>query len=132
MCNRVLQETKSKRGEERVISYLPLSHVATQLLDIYFPLAGGASVWFAQPDALKVCIILTGNPSFFYCSLKIFWGNSLFFASLLLLLLLLLSFDRVLSCKLFVKYTPQFFWAFQGNGYRDNQCMCVLIGCGRR
>lgn len=84
MCNRVLKETKSKRGEERVISYLPLSHVATQLLDIYFPLAGGASVWFAQPDALKVCIILTGNLSFFYSSLK-FLGNSLFFASLLLL-----------------------------------------------
>ena len=62
MCNRVLQETKSKRGEERVISYLPLSHVATQLLDIhvYFPLAAGASVWFAQPDVLKVCIVLTG------------------------------------------------------------------------
>ena len=59
MCNRVLQETKSKRGEEIVISYFPLSHVATQLLDIYFPLAAGASVWFAQPDALKICIILT-------------------------------------------------------------------------
>ena len=72
MCNRVLQETKSKRGEERVISYLPLSHVATQLLDIYFPLAGGASVWFAQPDALKVCIILTGNPSFFIAHSKFF------------------------------------------------------------
>ncbi|XP_019857705.1 PREDICTED: long-chain-fatty-acid--CoA ligase ACSBG2-like [Amphimedon queenslandica] len=59
MCSRILKETKAKRGEERVISYLPLSHVATQLLDIYFPLAIGASVWFAQPDALKGSLLQT-------------------------------------------------------------------------
>jgi long-chain-fatty-acid--CoA ligase ACSBG len=52
----------------RILSYLPLSHVAAQMLDIVFPIyltAGGIkgappieprhyyTVWFARPDALK-------------------------------------------------------------------------------
>jgi hypothetical protein len=40
---------------EEVISYLPLSHVAAQILDIYIPILFAATVYFAQPDALKVC-----------------------------------------------------------------------------
>jgi len=40
------------------ISYLPLSHVAAQLFDIFIPIVVGASVYFAQPDALKVCLTL--------------------------------------------------------------------------
>jgi long-chain-fatty-acid--CoA ligase ACSBG len=45
--------------EEHSISYLPLSHVAAQMLDIHMPIAvtatrgGFATVWFARPDALK-------------------------------------------------------------------------------
>lgn len=35
------------------ISYLPLSHVAAQIVDLYGPIACSASVYFAQPDALK-------------------------------------------------------------------------------
>ena len=45
---------KLKNGVESVISYLPLSHVAAQVLDIYIPLMYAATVYFAQPDALKV------------------------------------------------------------------------------
>jgi len=41
-------------AEEAVISYLPLSHVAAQILDIYIPLLHAATVYFAHPDALKV------------------------------------------------------------------------------
>ena len=36
-----------------MISYLPLSHVAAQMLDVYAPLQCGLTVHFAQPDALK-------------------------------------------------------------------------------
>lgn len=48
-----------KETEEHVVSYLPLSHIAAQMLDIYFPLIScserniNATVWFARPDALK-------------------------------------------------------------------------------
>jgi long-chain-fatty-acid--CoA ligase ACSBG len=36
-----------------MISYLPLSHIAAQTLDIFQPLFTGCKVYFAQPDALK-------------------------------------------------------------------------------
>ena len=38
---------------ESIISYLPLNHVAAQLLDIYIPIAILGTVYFAQKDALK-------------------------------------------------------------------------------
>ncbi|CAM9855418.1 unnamed protein product [Chrysoparadoxa australica] len=38
---------------ERVISYLPLSHIAAQILDIHGPCKLGSEVFFAQPDALR-------------------------------------------------------------------------------
>ena len=41
-------------GEDVLLSYLPLSHVAAQLLDIYVPILCGGSTYFARPDALKV------------------------------------------------------------------------------
>jgi long-chain-fatty-acid--CoA ligase ACSBG len=39
--------------DDRLISYLPLSHIAAQMLDIYLPVLTGACVYFALPDALK-------------------------------------------------------------------------------
>lgn len=38
---------------ESHISYLPLSHIAGQVVDIIIPALVGSCVWFAQPDALK-------------------------------------------------------------------------------
>ncbi|XP_065843145.1 long-chain-fatty-acid--CoA ligase ACSBG2-like [Oscarella lobularis] len=38
---------------ERCVSYLPLSHVAAQMMDVYLPMHVIAETWFAQPDALK-------------------------------------------------------------------------------
>jgi len=40
-------------GKEHLISYLPLSHIAAQMIDIYVPIMYAGTVWFAQPDALK-------------------------------------------------------------------------------
>jgi long-chain-fatty-acid--CoA ligase ACSBG len=38
---------------ERLVSYLPLNHIAAQLMDIYIPLTVLSTVYFARPDALK-------------------------------------------------------------------------------
>lgn len=38
---------------EEVVSYLPLSHVAAQVLDIFIPILYAGTVYFAQPDALR-------------------------------------------------------------------------------
>ena len=42
-----------------MISYLPLSHIAAQMLDLYAPLQYGITVWFAQPDALRGSLVQT-------------------------------------------------------------------------
>ncbi|XP_033107079.1 long-chain-fatty-acid--CoA ligase ACSBG2-like [Anneissia japonica] len=41
------------------VSYLPLSHVAAQLMDIYIPLVGAGCTYFARPDALKGTLVDT-------------------------------------------------------------------------
>jgi len=55
--------------EDRVVSYLPLSHIAAQLIDIYCVLILGGCVYFAQPDALKGTLTVTlkeVKPTFFF------------------------------------------------------------------
>lgn len=50
---------------EHLVSYLPLSHIAAQLLDIYLPLVicanypSNCTLWFAQPTALKGTLVNT-------------------------------------------------------------------------
>lgn len=44
---------------EQCISYLPLSHIAAQELDIFMPIYLVGSVWFAQADALKGTLVQT-------------------------------------------------------------------------
>lgn len=39
-------------GEMRLVSYLPMSHVVAQLIDIIGSARWGAHVYFANPDAL--------------------------------------------------------------------------------
>lgn len=42
---------------EKIVSYLPLSHVAAQMIDIYMPLICAGETWFAQPTALKGTLV---------------------------------------------------------------------------
>ncbi|GLE00245.1 hypothetical protein PINS_up008972 [Pythium insidiosum] len=61
---RVVNEWRNRFGvtmdpQQRVVSFLPLSHVAGQLLDIVVPLMTGTQVFFAQPDALKGTLGMT-------------------------------------------------------------------------
>jgi long-chain-fatty-acid--CoA ligase ACSBG len=55
--------------EDRVCSYLPLSHIAAQIVDIHVPMILGACTYFCQPDALKGTLTLTlkdVRPTFFF------------------------------------------------------------------
>ena len=56
--------------EERVVSYLPLSHIAGQLTDIYLPIWVGGCAYFAQPDSLKgsglTKLLKEVHPTFFF------------------------------------------------------------------
>lgn len=40
--------------QESIVSYLPLSHIAAQIYDLWTGIQWGEMVYFAQPDALKV------------------------------------------------------------------------------
>ncbi|XP_053559034.1 long-chain-fatty-acid--CoA ligase ACSBG2 isoform X2 [Bombina bombina] len=45
--------------QEVVVSYLPLSHVAAQMIDIWLTMKYGGATYFAQPDALKGSLATT-------------------------------------------------------------------------
>ncbi|RXM91420.1 Long-chain-fatty-acid--CoA ligase ACSBG2 [Acipenser ruthenus] len=45
--------------EKCIISYLPLSHIAAQLIDIWISMRFGATTYFAEPDALKGSLVNT-------------------------------------------------------------------------
>lgn len=45
--------TNHEMATEVFVSYLPLSHLAAQMLDVYLACTIAATVYFAQPDALK-------------------------------------------------------------------------------
>ena len=52
-----------------IVSYLPLSHIAGQMADIYIPLISGTTVSFAAPDALKGSIrttLMESRPTVFF------------------------------------------------------------------
>ncbi|XP_038646691.1 long-chain-fatty-acid--CoA ligase ACSBG2-like isoform X2 [Scyliorhinus canicula] len=48
-----------RAGRERVVSFLPMSHVAAQMMDIWIPMKFGAATYFADPDALKGSLVNT-------------------------------------------------------------------------
>ncbi|XP_008275020.1 long-chain-fatty-acid--CoA ligase ACSBG1 [Stegastes partitus] len=45
--------------QESLVSYLPLSHIAAQLYDLWTGIMWGELVYFAQPDALKGSLVTT-------------------------------------------------------------------------
>eukprot|EP00164_Ancoracysta_twista_P000116 GFYU01000169.1.p1 GENE.GFYU01000169.1~~GFYU01000169.1.p1 ORF type:complete len:688 (+),score=282.21 GFYU01000169.1:209-2272(+) len=44
---------------DRIVSYLPLSHIAAQMLDIAGATLAGVTVYFAKPDALRGSLVVT-------------------------------------------------------------------------
>ncbi|XP_032429055.1 long-chain-fatty-acid--CoA ligase ACSBG2 isoform X1 [Xiphophorus hellerii] len=54
-----VQLTDATEAQEKVVSYLPLSHVAAQMVDIWVTMKAGGLTYFAQPDALKGSLVNT-------------------------------------------------------------------------
>lgn len=52
---------KFKEAEEVLISYLPLSHMAAQMFEIWISIWLASTVYFAEPDALKVWLPTPAN-----------------------------------------------------------------------
>ena len=66
----VEEESGVKMGAEQVfLSYLPLSHIAAQVLDFMMAVASGGHIFFATPDALAgaiVPLLQEARPTFFF------------------------------------------------------------------
>ncbi|XP_040447244.1 long-chain-fatty-acid--CoA ligase ACSBG2 isoform X2 [Falco naumanni] len=58
-AGRFIMLTDAKEKQELVVSYLPLSHIAAQMSDIWSAMTFGVQVFFAQPDALKGTLVDT-------------------------------------------------------------------------
>ncbi|XP_038194547.1 long-chain-fatty-acid--CoA ligase ACSBG2 [Arvicola amphibius] len=58
-ANRDLELSCASLKQETVVSYLPLSHIAPQMMDIWLPMKNGGLIFFAQPDALRGTLVYT-------------------------------------------------------------------------
>ncbi|KAL6087000.1 hypothetical protein STEG23_009148 [Scotinomys teguina] len=56
---RELDLSYASGSQERIVSYLPLSHISAQMLDIWISIKAGALTFFAQPDALRGTLVYT-------------------------------------------------------------------------
>ncbi|NXX88950.1 ACBG1 ligase, partial [Centropus bengalensis] len=58
-CSRAGDMQPAEVQQESIVSYLPLSHIAAQIYDLWTGIKWGEEVYFAEPDALKGSLINT-------------------------------------------------------------------------
>ena len=58
-ANALVKRYELQTSKERIVSYLPLSHVAANITDLFLGLASASSVYFADRDALKGSLVDT-------------------------------------------------------------------------
>ncbi|XP_040273720.1 long-chain-fatty-acid--CoA ligase ACSBG2 isoform X3 [Bufo bufo] len=58
-AGRAVRLREATDQQEIVVSYLPLSHVAAQMIDIWLTMKYGGATYFAMPDALKGSLVNT-------------------------------------------------------------------------
>ncbi|OBS74700.1 hypothetical protein A6R68_14778 [Neotoma lepida] len=56
---REMELSYASGNQEIIVSYLPLSHIAAQMLDVWMSMKIGALTFFAQPDALRGTLVYT-------------------------------------------------------------------------
>lgn len=56
---RVIQKDFNIGMQDRLVSFLPLSHIAAQMIDIFAGMVLGFTLYFARPDALKGSLVNT-------------------------------------------------------------------------
>ncbi len=59
VAQQLVIDYKSRYGEERYVSYLPLSHVASQIQDLVGAVITASQIWYADPSALKGSLVET-------------------------------------------------------------------------
>jgi long-chain-fatty-acid--CoA ligase ACSBG len=52
LLNEQTKDSASWGPEDRIVSYLPLSHIAGLVVDVVIQLSTGGCVYYARPDAL--------------------------------------------------------------------------------
>jgi len=58
-CEIAKQQYGWQEDQEESVTYLPLSHIAGNVIDIFIPYLAGGTVWFADKDALKGSLVNT-------------------------------------------------------------------------
>ena len=72
---RVIQEDFHIDCNDRIVSFLPLSHIAAQMIDIFAAMVIGFHIFYARPDALKGSLVETlrsAKPTIFVTVPRVF------------------------------------------------------------